>query len=45
MKFPTKLMPAPVPFPNGGGMKYIKDAKIKRAKAEEAAKEAKKAGK
>lgn len=45
MKWPTKLKPAPVPFPNGGAIKAARDAKIARAEAEEKAKEAKKASK
>lgn len=37
-----KLQPAPMMFPNGGGLEAVKQAKIKRAQAEEAAKQAKK---
>lgn len=45
MKWPLRLKPAPVPYPNGGAIKAVRDAKIQRAEAEEKAKEAKKAGK
>lgn len=40
-----KLQPAPMMFPNGGGIEAIKQFRIKRAQAEEAAKQKKKAGK
>jgi hypothetical protein len=45
MNWPTKLKPAPVPYPNGGALKAVKDAKIARAAAEEKEKEAKKVSK
>lgn len=45
MKWPIKLDIKPVAFPNGGGIKAVRDMKIKRALAEEAAKKAKKEGK
>lgn len=41
----TKLEPAQLPFPNGGGLLASKNAKIQRIKNEEAAKAAKAKGK
>lgn len=42
MNHKTKLDPAPLAFPNGGALSFIKTTKIARAKAEEAAKQQKK---
>ena len=40
-KFPTKIAPAPLAFPNGGGLKHVSTGAGKRQKLERDALEAK----